>query len=90
MDWNHTQLITKIDNNRGSFNCTLLLPNRINQIKIFKQRGKKCQHALKGNVVNFPQDPKSVVKLLDILPLSLESLSDIVVVHFVGSPHPPI
>jgi hypothetical protein len=32
------------------------------------------QHALKGNVVSFPQDPKSAVKLLDILPSSLESL----------------
>jgi hypothetical protein len=52
--------------------------------------GKIHQHALKGNVVNFSQDPKNVVKLLDILPLSLESLSDIDAIHFVGNTHPPI
>jgi hypothetical protein len=57
----------------------------------FSNKGRKIgQHALKGNVVNFSQDPESVIKLLDILPLSLESLSNIVIVHFVGSTYPPI
>jgi hypothetical protein len=48
------------------------------------------QHALKGNVISFSQDLESDVKLLDILPLSLESLFDIVAIHFVGNTHPPI
>jgi len=39
------------------------------------------QHALKGNVVSFRQDPKSVVKLLDTLPSPLESLSNTIVVN---------
>jgi hypothetical protein len=46
------------------------------------------QHALKKNVVSFAQDHESAVKLLDTLPSSLESLSNTIVVHFVGSSHP--
>jgi hypothetical protein len=46
------------------------------------------QHALKINVVSFAQDFESAVKLLDTLPSSLKSLSDTIVVHFVGSSHP--
>jgi hypothetical protein len=57
----------------------------------YSNKGRKtCQHALKGNVINFLQDLESVVKLLNILPLSLESLFNIVEVHFVGNTHPPI
>ncbi len=48
------------------------------------------KHVLKGNVYNFSQDLESAVKLLDILPVSLESLSNIVVVHFIGNTRPPI
>ncbi len=46
-----------------------------------------CQHALKRNVVSFAQDPESAIKLLNTLPSSLKSLSDTIVVHFVGSSH---
>jgi hypothetical protein len=60
------------------------------KLRYSNKEGKTSQHALKGNVVSFSQDPESVIKLLDILPLSLESLFDIVVVHFIGSSHPPI
>jgi hypothetical protein len=49
-----------------------------------------CQHVFKGNVVSFAQDLESVIKLLDTLPLSLESLFNIIAKHFVGSSHPSI
>jgi len=49
-----------------------------------------CQHALKGNIVSFAQNLESAIKLLNTLPLSLESLNDTIVVHFVKSSHPPI
>jgi hypothetical protein len=88
MDWNHTQLITKIDNSRRSFNYTLSFLTILIKLRYLNKGGKIGQHALKGNVVSFAQDLESAIKLLDIL--SLESLSDIVVVHFVGSSHPPI
>jgi hypothetical protein len=48
------------------------------------------QHALKKNAVGFAQNLESAIKLLDTLPLSLKSLYDIIVVHFVGSSHPLI
>jgi hypothetical protein len=48
------------------------------------------QHAFKKNVVSFAQNLESAIKLLDALPLSLKSLSNIIVVHFVGSSHPLI
>jgi hypothetical protein len=60
------------------------------KLRFSNKGGKTSQHALKGNVVSFSQDPKSVIKLLNILPLSLDSLSDIVIVHFIGSTYPPI
>jgi hypothetical protein len=47
------------------------------------------QHALKNNVVSFAQDPKHAIEMLNELPLSLESLFDFVIVHFVGNTHPP-
>jgi hypothetical protein len=46
--------------------------------------GITCQHTLKGNVVSFAQDSEHTIELLGELPLSLESLSDIVAIHFVG------
>jgi hypothetical protein len=48
------------------------------------------QHALKENVVSFAQNLENGIKLLDTLPLSLESLSDTIVIHFVGSSYPLI
>ncbi len=48
------------------------------------------QHALKEDVVNFAQNLKSVIKLLNTLPLSLKSLSNTIVVHFVVHSHPHI
>jgi hypothetical protein len=39
------------------------------------------QHAFKGNVVSFAQDPKSAVKLLDTLPLSLEYY--LILLHYI-------
>ncbi len=47
-------------------------------------------NALSRNVVSFAQDPKSVIKLLYTFTLSLESLFDTIVVHFVGSSHSSI
>ncbi len=39
------------------------------KLRFSNKGGKIDQHGLKGNVISFSQDPKSVVKLLDILPL---------------------
>jgi hypothetical protein len=46
-----------------------------------------CQHVPKGNIVSFAQDPESAIKLLNPLPLSLESLINTIGKHFVGSSH---
>jgi hypothetical protein len=48
------------------------------------------QHALKGNIVSFAQNFEHAIEVLDELPLSLESLSDFVFVHFVNNTHPSI
>lgn len=48
------------------------------------------QNALKRNVVSFARDPEHAIELLGELPLSLESLSNFVAVHFIGITHPPI
>ncbi len=48
------------------------------------------QHAFKGNVLSFAQDPEHAIKLLGELQLSLKPLSHFVAVHFVGITHPPI
>jgi hypothetical protein len=89
MDWHHVQNITKIDNGRRNLDnilsllCTILVKLR------YANKGSTIgQHAFKRNVVNFAQDFKSAVKLLNTLPSSLKSLSDIIIVHFVGSSHP--
>jgi hypothetical protein len=91
MDWCHTQNITKIDNDR---NKTLITCYRCHNIlvklKYTNKTSTTSQHALTGNVVSFAQDLKSAIKLLDTLPLSLESLSNTIAIHFVGSSHPPI
>ncbi len=65
----------------------LLLLYHIGQNEIF-QWSTTCQHVSKGNVVSFAQDFESAIKLLDTLPLSLESLFNIILKHFVGSSHP--
>jgi len=59
------------------------------KLRYSNKGGNIRQHALKGNVVNFSQDPESVVKSLDILALPLESLSNIDAIRFVGNTHPP-
>jgi hypothetical protein len=57
----------------------------------YTNKGRRtCQHALKRNIVNFAQNPKSVIELLNILPSSLETLTNTIAIHFVGSSHPPI
>jgi hypothetical protein len=48
----------------------------------------KCQHVFKRNIVCFAQDPESAIKLLDTLPVSLESLFNTIAKHFVRSSHP--
>ncbi len=58
------------------------------KLRYTNKRSTTSQHALKGNVVNFAQDPQRAIKLLDTLPPSLKSLSDIIAIYFVGSPHP--
>jgi hypothetical protein len=65
--------------------CTILV-----KLRYTNKGSTTCQHALKGNVVNFAQDLESVVKLLDTLPSPLESLSNTIAIHFVGSSHPPV
>ncbi len=57
------------------------------KLRYTNKRSTTSQHAFKGN---FAQDPEKAVKLLDTLPMSLESLSDPLAIHFVGSSHPPI
>ena len=47
------------------------------------------QSALKGNIISFSQNPEEAIKLIKKLPISLETLSDAVAVHFVGTKHPP-
>jgi hypothetical protein len=39
------------------------------KLRFSNEGGKINQHALKRNVISFSQDPKSVVKNLNILPL---------------------
>ncbi len=68
------------------YHCwTILIKSRYSN-----KRGKIHQHALEGNVVSFSQDPENAIKFLDILPLSLEWLSDIDAIRFIGNTHPPI
>jgi hypothetical protein len=47
------------------------------------------QSALKRNIISFSQNPEEAIKLIKTLPISLETLSDAVAVHFVGTKHPP-
>jgi hypothetical protein len=63
--------------------CTILV-----KLRYINEGSTTCQHAFKRNVVSFAQDLESAIKLLDTLPSSLESLSDTIVLHFVGSSHP--
>jgi len=65
--------------------CTILV-----KLRYINKGSTTCQHVLKGNIVSFAQDLESAIKLLDTLPLSLESLSIIITIHFVGSSHPSI
>jgi hypothetical protein len=58
--------------------CTILV-----KLRYTNKGSTTCQHAFKGNVVNFAQDPKNVIKVLNTLSLSLEPLSNIIVIHFV-------
>jgi len=46
------------------------------------------QCALKGNIVSFAQNLEIALQLINTLPISLEALSDVVVVHFIGDKHP--
>jgi hypothetical protein len=46
------------------------------------------QSALKGNVVSFAQNPKLVVKLINTLAITIDTLSNVMAVHFVGDKHP--
>jgi hypothetical protein len=46
--------------------CTILI-----KLKYTNKARTTCQHALKGNIVNFSQNPKSAIKLLNRLPSSL-------------------
>jgi len=48
------------------------------------------QHTLKGKVISFVKNSKHATELLGEFPLSLESLSNFVIVHFVGSTHPKV
>jgi len=65
--------------------CTILIKLR------YTNKGRTTsQHALKGNIVNFAQNLESAIELLNTLPSSLETLTNIIAVHFVGSSHPPI
>ena len=43
------------------------------------------QSALKGNIIYFSQNPEEAIKLIKTSPISLKTLSDVVVVHFVGT-----
>jgi hypothetical protein len=43
---------------------------------------------LKINVVSFAQNPRLALKLINKLPVTLDTLFDIVAVHFVGDKHP--
>jgi len=65
--------------------CTILV-----KFKYTNKEESTCQHAFKEHIVSFAQNPKSVIKLLNTLSSSLESLINIIVINFVGSLHPPI
>jgi hypothetical protein len=60
--------------------CTILV-----KLRYTNKGSTTCQHAFKGNVVSFAQDPKNVIKVLNTLSLSLEPLSNIIVIQFVWS-----
>jgi hypothetical protein len=58
------------------------------KLRYTNKRSTTSQRALEGNVVNFAHE--RAVKLLNMLPMSLESLFDTIATHFVGSSHPPV
>jgi hypothetical protein len=60
------------------------------KLKDTNKGGTTCQHPFKGNIVRFEQNLDSVIKVLNTLSSSLEMLINIIVIHFVGSSHPPI
>ncbi len=41
-------------------------------------------------MVSFAHNLESAIELLNTMPSSLETLINIIIVHFVGSSHPPI
>jgi len=60
--------------------CTILV-----KLRYTNKGSTTCQHAFKRSIVSFAQDSKNVGKVLNTISLSLESLSNIIVVHFVWS-----
>jgi hypothetical protein len=60
------------------------------KLRYTNKGGITCQRAFKGNVVSFAQNSNHAIELLNKLPLPLKSISNFIVVHFVGSTHPPI
>jgi hypothetical protein len=56
---------------------------------IYQQRRNNRPTTLKGNIVSFAQNVESAIKILDTLSSSLESLTNIIAIHFVLSSHPP-
>jgi hypothetical protein len=48
--------------------CTILV-----KLRYINKGGITCQHAFKGNITSFVQNPKSAIKLINILPSSLKS-----------------
>jgi hypothetical protein len=55
------------------------------KLRYTNKGGITCQHAFKGNIINFVQNLESAIKLLDRLPSSLKTLINTIVIHFVGS-----
>ncbi len=61
------------------------------ELRYTNKGGLINQHAFKGNLVNFVENYlETAIKFLNTSSSSLESLINIIAIHFVGSSHPPI
>ncbi len=44
----------------------------------------------KGNLISFAQDHNQTIDVINIVPISILSISNLIVIHFVGKSHSPL
>ncbi len=71
-------------NNIKNSRCVILLKWH------YINKGENGQYALKGNIRRFSQYPNLVVRLINIIAISLQSLSNVIAYHFVSNFHSSI